>query len=230
MVSLEAQLRIRIDEKDIRITDLVLSRDLFQMKASLLEQEADFRRLQSKRVDARTIKLEHAVMRLFSEQTAEQRALWTDEDGAVVVTPLSSPSLNHTAMPPVHAPKSGCLRTPFVTEQDTLCSVHGFVLDTDGLPHPPAQRASMSAPSANATTLLKLSLAAAAPSSATAFINESFLHGAAWFTIGAVIMSLRVLLAIVKTAASPSISRRLTTQDFPSLAISSVLPDRCGYC
>ena len=57
MVSLEAQLCIRIDKKDIRIADNVSSRDLFQMKASLLEREADFRRLQSDRVDARTIKL-----------------------------------------------------------------------------------------------------------------------------------------------------------------------------
>jgi hypothetical protein len=81
----------------------------------------------------------------------------------------------------------------------------------------------MSAPSTNATTLLKLSLAAAAPSSATAFINKSFLLGAAWFTIGAVIMSLLVLLAVVKMAASPSISRHLTTQDISSLTISGVL-------
>jgi hypothetical protein len=193
------------------------------MKASLLEREISYHELQSKRVEARTIKLEHAVLKLFSEQTAAQRLLWTDEDRAVVVTPLSSPSLNHTAMPPVHAPNSGCLRTPCATERDTLCSVHGFVLDADGLPHPSAQRASTAAPSANATTLLKLSLTAAAPSSTTAFINESFSHGAAWFTIGAVIMSLLVLLAVVKTAASPSISRRLTTQAISSLTVSGVM-------
>ena len=80
MVSLEAQLRIRIDEKDIHIADLVSSRDLFQVKASLLEREVDYHKLQSKRVEARTTKLEHAVLRLFSEQTAAQRSLWTDED------------------------------------------------------------------------------------------------------------------------------------------------------
>jgi hypothetical protein len=222
-VSLDAQLRIRINKKDIRIAALVSSRDLFQMKASLLEREADFRKLQSERVDAHTIKLQHAFMRLFSEQTAGQRALWTDEDRAVIVTPLSSPSLDHTAMPPVHAPKSGCLRTPFVTEQDTLCSVHGFVLDADGLPHPPAQHTLMSVPSANETMLLKLSLATVAPSPATAFVNKSFSHGTAWFTIGAVIMSLLVLLAVVKTTASPSISRRLATQDIYSLTISGIL-------
>jgi hypothetical protein len=80
MVSLEAQLRIRIDEKDVRIADLVSSRDLFQMKASLLEREVGYHDLQSKRVEARTIKLEHAVLRLLSEQTAAQRSLWTDKD------------------------------------------------------------------------------------------------------------------------------------------------------
>jgi hypothetical protein len=81
----------------------------------------------------------------------------------------------------------------------------------------------MSAPSANATTLLKLSLAAVAPPSATAFVDESFSHGAAWFTIGAVIMSLLVLLAVVKMTASPSISQHLATQDIYSLTISSIL-------
>ena len=138
-------------------------------------------------------------MRLLSEQTAEQRALWTDKDRAVVGTPLNYPSLDCDAVSPVRAPHdSECLRTPLGTERDALCSVHGFVLDAVGLPHPPAQRASMSAPLANVTMLLKLSLAAAAPSLATAFINESFSHRAAWFTIGAVIMSLLGLLPLSK--------------------------------
>ena len=93
MVSLVAQLRIRIDKKDLCIADLVSSRDLFQKKAFLLERDADFRKLRSGRVDARTIKLEHTVLRLFSKQTAEQRALWTDGDRAIIVTPLNPPNL-----------------------------------------------------------------------------------------------------------------------------------------
>jgi hypothetical protein len=52
MVSLEAQLRIRINEKDVRIADLVSSRNIFQMRASLLEREISYRELQRKRVEA----------------------------------------------------------------------------------------------------------------------------------------------------------------------------------
>ena len=80
MVSLESQMRIRINEKDFRIADLISSCDHFQMKSSLLEREISYRELQSERVRARTVKLRHAVSRLFSEQTTAQRSLWTDED------------------------------------------------------------------------------------------------------------------------------------------------------
>ena len=72
MVSLETQMRIRINERDVLIADLISSRDHFRMKSSLLEREISYRELQSERVRARTIKLEHAVLRLFSEQTAAQ--------------------------------------------------------------------------------------------------------------------------------------------------------------
>jgi hypothetical protein len=73
-------LRIRLNEKDLCIADLISSRDLFQMKAALFEQDADFHQSRSKHVSARATELEHAVMRLFSEQNATQRASWSDKE------------------------------------------------------------------------------------------------------------------------------------------------------
>lgn len=196
-------------------------------------------------MDDRTVKLEHAVMRLFSEQNAEQSALWTDEDRAIMVTPLGSqsPVQSSTAVSPVHATYSSeFLRTPGGTVRDALCSVHGFIVGANGLPRPPTdssaafdvrwkrqrrkrvgQRASAPASAANTTALLKLSLAAAIPSSANTFVAESVSHGATWFTVGTILMGLLMLLTIFKMHTSRSLSQRLSTQGIYSLTLSGIL-------
>ena len=85
------------------------------------------RKLQSECVNALTIKLEHTVVRLLSEQTAEQRALWIDTDRAIVVTQLNSPFLDREAMSPVRETyESEYLCTPIGTVRDPLCSIHVF--------------------------------------------------------------------------------------------------------
>jgi hypothetical protein len=101
--------------------------------------------------------------------------------------------------------------------RDALCTDHGFFAGGDGLPYPltdsatafdlqwkrqrrvvVSQRASTSAPVISTSTLLKLSLAAAVPSAANAFVAESISHSAPWFTVGSMLMGVSMLLALSK--------------------------------
>ena len=136
--------------------------------------------------------------------------------------------------------------------RDALCLHHGYLLGGDGMPYPLSddaverealwaqrnktamrgkrqrlvsvrQRASAPAPAANTTTLLKLSLAAAVPSSADAFVAESVSHGATWFAIGTILMGLLILLTIFKMYNSRPLSQRLSTQCMHSLTLSGIL-------